>query len=81
MYVVKQVLKCWVHENSRVFGDRLICEEDRQWLKQLLLQQTENNFGLGEAQIFTNERLVFADFCNPAGDRFYEVKEGPVPSW
>ncbi|CBZ56170.1 Dynein heavy chain 1, axonemal, related [Neospora caninum Liverpool] len=68
----QQVVKCWVHETSRVFGDRLVNDEDRLWLRERLLSQTRKHFDLSEEDIFTNERLVFADFCNPSGERLYE---------
>ena len=32
----EQLTRLWVHECKRVFGDRLTCEEDHTWLKDLL---------------------------------------------
>jgi dynein heavy chain len=27
----EQLARLWVHENKRVFADRLTCEEDHEW--------------------------------------------------
>lgn len=32
------VTKLWIHEISRVFHDRLINEEDRDWFKDLVVE-------------------------------------------
>ena len=29
------LLRLWIHEMTRTFGDRLICDEDRNWLREL----------------------------------------------
>ena len=36
-----QLVRMWVHENKRVFGDRLIDNVDRDWLHNLLNQVAE----------------------------------------
>lgn len=37
--------RLWVHEVQRVFGDRLVCEEDRLWLRQLQQDLLVSKFG------------------------------------
>lgn len=37
--------RLWVHEVQRVFGDRLVCEEDRSWLRQLQQELLVSKFG------------------------------------
>jgi dynein heavy chain, axonemal len=39
-----QVGKLWAHETSRVFADRLINDEDREWFQDLILSQVQRLF-------------------------------------
>lgn len=52
----------WIHENKRVFGDRLIDNSDREWLDNLLLEEAEKTFSLTHKEIFNAERLIFGDY-------------------
>jgi hypothetical protein len=36
----------WIHENKRVFGDRLIDSIDRDWLDGLLIKEAETTYTL-----------------------------------
>ena len=36
----EQLSRLWLHEASRVFGDRLTCADDRGWLGKLLVGAT-----------------------------------------
>ncbi|CAD7932621.1 unnamed protein product [Amoebophrya sp. A25] len=67
------VIKCWIHENFRVFADRFINHEDKNWLKELLSGMLpEIKDKVTPEQIFDKERLVFGDFMIPGADpRFY----------
>jgi dynein heavy chain len=38
------VVRIWIHENKRVFGDRLIDNKDRKWLDEILIQESCNTF-------------------------------------
>jgi dynein heavy chain len=38
------VTKLWVHEVSRVFHDRLINDEDRNWFKELIVELLGRQF-------------------------------------
>lgn len=37
--------RLWVHEVQRVFGDRLVCQEDREWLEDLQQHLLVSKFG------------------------------------
>ena len=39
-----QLLQLWFHENMRVFADRMINDEDKEVLHELIFQQTEKEF-------------------------------------
>lgn len=52
----------WIHENKRVFGDRLIDSSDRDWLDDLLLSEAEKTYELTRKEIFNAERLIFGDY-------------------
>jgi dynein heavy chain, axonemal len=56
------VVRMWIHENKRVFGDRLIDNTDRDWLDELLLKESETTFQFTKKEIFNAERLIFGDY-------------------
>lgn len=75
-------VRLWIHEISRVFGDRLVNEPDRMWLLGQLRDLTKTNFAQGfddvmkhcdtdgDGKVQTLEearRLIFGDMlCQPA---------------
>jgi len=52
----------WIHENKRVFGDRLIDNKDRDWLDSVLLEQCQTTFGLAKEEVFNATRIIFGDY-------------------
>jgi hypothetical protein len=52
-----------VHENQRVYGDRMINNEDKNVLVDLLLLEGEK-FKLKREDIFNNERIIYGDYIN-----------------
>lgn len=58
------MIRLWCHENLRVFGDRLISDEDRDWLFNLLSVKVESDFGMKATEVFSRERLIFCHFLN-----------------
>ncbi len=56
------VTRMWIHENKRVFGDRLIDNIDRDWLENLLIQEGCNTLGLQKEEIFNSSRIIFGDY-------------------
>ena len=60
-----EIIRLWIHEMQRVFGDRLINEEDRNWLKTKLDDEISNTFGLTvDATYNTGKKIIFCDFSN-----------------
>ena len=68
-----QLLQLWLHENMRVFADRMINDEDKEVLKELIFQQTEKEFQTTKENILDRERIIFGDyqFGNDSENRPY----------
>jgi len=65
-------VRCFCHENIRVYGDRLICAEDRDWLRSKLDGMLSGTFKLQPKDVFASDRLIFGDFNDPsASEKFY----------
>lgn len=71
--------KLWVHENRRVFADRLVNTEDTLWFDNLLAEKMQENLSLEwDSVISKGHRLVFGDYGNglTADDKPYvEITE------
>jgi dynein heavy chain len=73
-------LRLWVHENCRVFRDRLVDLNDRNWLDRLLQSKLKEEFRVEWVDIkpTNNGVLLFGDYLEGLGaeQRFYdEVKD------
>lgn len=58
------MVRMWIHENNRVFGDRLIDDKDRKWLSDLLSAESIKTFKLDKAELFNSKRLVYGDYMD-----------------
>jgi dynein heavy chain len=63
-----QLLSLWLHENSRVFEDRLTCSEDHAWFRQHQVELLHKHFGLEYGQVVNQERLIYGDYLVPGAE-------------
>lgn len=71
---VPSYARLWVHENRRVFADRLINDQDREWFDALLARLMESHLKLQMPEVIAEgQRVLFGDFMSGGGDqRQYE---------
>ena len=69
-----QLARMWVHESSRVFGDRLVNEDDKEWLKQTMEDRLEKFTSLKKEMIWEQSPdLICVDFMVPGAEvKVYE---------
>lgn len=58
----QEFIRLWYHENCRVYQDRLINDEDRNWFSDLLKNKILENFGDEYVSLVTGEIILFSDF-------------------
>ena len=74
----KEVLtKLWAHENLRVFHDRLINDEDKKWLMEMMHQMLRGRFSVSETyeEYFEADPIMFGDYLKIGCDREDRVYE------
>lgn len=62
-----QLLQLWYHESCRVFQDRLVCVEDRDWFSSLLndcIQEFECSF----EEVVSCQPVLYGDFMVTGAD-------------
>jgi dynein heavy chain len=64
----QDVVRMWVHECSRVFGDRLVNDVDRTWFTSLLNSQLSETITMEPSEVIPEGELIFADFMVPGAD-------------
>ena len=68
----EQLSKLWLHECLRVFQDRLVCEEDRNWLQDSLIETGRNHFEVAwKKEDLVPGTLVFSNLTS----NYQEVKD------
>jgi len=56
------IIRLWIHENKRVFGDRMVSAEDKETLDDMLHEEALKVYNLEKEQIYVAERIIFGDY-------------------
>ncbi|XP_053147968.1 dynein axonemal heavy chain 6 isoform X2 [Hemicordylus capensis] len=71
-----QIFRLFCHECQRVFHDRLICTEDKQYFYSILADMASKHFGVSvDPDSFVSKPIIFGDYIKPGADkadRLYE---------
>ncbi|XP_044299896.1 dynein axonemal heavy chain 6 isoform X2 [Varanus komodoensis] len=71
-----QVFRLFCHECQRVFHDRLICSEDKQYFYSMLADMASKHFGVSvDPDSFVSKPILFGDYIKVGidkADRLYE---------
>lgn len=71
--------KLWINESLRVFHDRLINTEDKQWFTKLIIELLNRHFrmNMDHDEIFVKDKIMFGDLLkldNPV-KLYEEIKD------
>eukprot|EP00928_Gymnodinium_smaydae_P068046 TRINITY_DN5109_c0_g4_i2.p1 TRINITY_DN5109_c0_g4~~TRINITY_DN5109_c0_g4_i2.p1 ORF type:complete len:3873 (+),score=1233.23 TRINITY_DN5109_c0_g4_i2:1305-11621(+) len=64
--------RLWYHEMSRVFSDRLICAEDKEWFNKAVGELLKTRFRVGDTDPEIWGKVMWCDFLRPIDSRVYE---------
>lgn len=67
MQSYEQLFLLWYHENTRVFSDRLINQDDRNWFSKLLNDTLKEQFDYDITDLTKDKVLFYGDFCGVSG--------------
>lgn len=56
------LLRLWYHENSRVFQDRLVNDEDRKWFTELIKDKMAKDFQISYEDVVKDSPMIYGDF-------------------
>jgi dynein heavy chain len=66
------VIRLWMHEMTRVFGDRLIDDEDRDWLKSKIELEATGRLSADLEDVYHyGKKLIFCDFMGDGYPKNY----------
>ncbi|KAK3247674.1 hypothetical protein CYMTET_42830 [Cymbomonas tetramitiformis] len=63
-----ELLALWIHESQRVFADRLINNDDREWFTKMVDKMMRKHTSHNLTEVVGDKRLLFADFLVPGAD-------------
>lgn len=71
-------MRLWYHENCRVFQDRLINDEDRDWFRSLLGERMKADFNIDFNEV-VQEPVLYGDFVAQTAEKAYqEIDDVPL---
>ncbi|KAH3738283.1 hypothetical protein DPMN_044915 [Dreissena polymorpha] len=56
------LLRLWYHESCRVFQDRLVNDEDRDWFDNLCKEKMKKDFQASVEEVINNDLILYGDF-------------------
>lgn len=65
---IASLLRLWYHESCRVFQDRLVNDEDRDWFDKLLKEKMTKNFETSVEEVINIEPLLYGDQLSTSVD-------------
>ncbi|KAL3266448.1 hypothetical protein HHI36_010620 [Cryptolaemus montrouzieri] len=65
---ITEIVRLWYHECLRVFQDRLVNDEDRDWFNNLLYTTIREKFVLNPDEALGSNAILFGDFLDPQAD-------------
>ena len=70
-------MRLWAHETMRVLGDRLINDDDREWLMAAIITATETCFEVDFNQLYIhldkNENAIIDNYHEFRGNIFGDI--------
>ncbi|XP_052086994.1 dynein axonemal heavy chain 1-like isoform X4 [Mytilus californianus] len=72
------LLRLWYHESCRVFQDRLVNDEDRNWFASLIKEKMKTDFKMEFEEVVTKEPVIYGDFMSTSmGDNkpYIEIED------
>ncbi|KAF6028263.1 DNAH1 [Bugula neritina] len=67
------LLRLWYHESCRVFQDRLVNNDDRQWFDDLCKQKMKEDFGQEFEEVVVQSPLLYGDFMTGDTGTYEEI--------
>lgn len=58
------LLRLWYHESCRVFQDRLVNDEDRDWFDDLLKTKMKSDFSAKVEEVINNDLILYGDMLS-----------------
>jgi dynein heavy chain len=69
------LIRLWCHEGARVFRDRLINDEDREWYNQAVLHQLHTSLNSPTWQISDFSDVLYGDFIQRQPKEYQELSD------
>lgn len=76
------MLRLWYHESCRVFQDRLVNDEDRNWFEEICAEKMLKDFNMNVDDVIEQQPVIFGDFMQPNVDTkaYAEIVDNPKVS-